>query len=163
MTRNEFIEETKTFSPGTMVIVSGKRSDDVRVLLEEARVAIESVSKQALVYDSRDTVVYPERGYEHDVEEARLFEFVKVVSEEFIVLVGNEFDRDDVSQNSKKRSVEIDVVLDIMDPYKVRQIGRSYSRNIGTTRELWPFIDRLYWFDVVTDQVTFVKFLDSFR
>jgi hypothetical protein len=108
-------------------------------------------------------VVYPERGYEHDVEEARLFEFVKVVSEEFIVLVGNEFDRDDVSQNSKKRSVEIDVVLDIMDPYKVRQIGRSYSRNIGTTRELWPFLDRLYWFDVVTDQVTFVKFLDSFR
>jgi hypothetical protein len=163
MTRSEFIEEAKTFSPGIMVIVSGKRSDDVKALLEEARTAIESVSKQALVYDSRDTMIYSQRGDQEDVEEGMLFEFVKVISDGFIVLVGNEFDRDDTSQNSKKRTVEIDVVLDIMDPFKVTGIPRAYSRNIGTTREIWPFMDKLYWFDVDTDEVTFVKFLDSFR
>jgi len=159
MTRNEFIEEAKGLPPGTMTIVSGKSADDVRALLDEAKAAIESVSKQALVYDCRETVAYPERGYQQDTEEARLFEFVKVVSEGFVVLVGNEFDRDSV----KKRTVEIDVVMDIMDTFKVRRISRAYSRNVTEVREIWPFMDRLYWYDVGSDTVTFVKSQDAFR
>ena len=162
MTRNDFVDEAKGFPLGTLAIVSGKSADAVKALLEEARAAMELAGKPTLVYDSRDTVIYPDRGGVRDVEEARLFEFVKVVSDDFVVLVGNEFDRDDPSQNSRKRTVEIDVAMDIMDPFKVRTIPRAYSRNIGT-RELWPFMNRLYWFDVDADTVTFVKLLDSFR
>jgi hypothetical protein len=162
MTRSEFINEAKSFSPGILVIVSGKDQDDVMVLLDEARTAIEGEGNQSLVYGSRDTVVYPQRGYETDVEEAVLFEFVKVVSEDFVVLVGNEFDRNNLSPH-RTWTVEIDVAMDIMDKYKVKDITRAYSRNISDVRELWSFMDKLYWFDVDTDTVTHIKNLDSFR
>jgi len=163
MTRNEFIQEAKGFQTGTMVIVSGRDGDMVRALLEEARAAIEAESKLALVYDAKEVVTYSQRGYEENAQEARLFEFVKVVSEEFVVLVGNEFDRDDPYQNRTPRTLEIDVAMDIMSPFKVKGITRAYSRNVVTVREIWPFMNSLYWFDVDSDEVTFVKGLDPHR
>jgi hypothetical protein len=166
MTKSEFIEEAKSFSTGSMVVVSGKDIAAVMQLLNDAASTIESTTpNQALVFNAKETVLYTQRYYETDTEQARLFEFIKVVSSgTFVSLVGNEFDRDATGANRwGKRNVATDTCLDIYDAYKVKDIRAAFSPLYGITREIWAFMTHLYHYDTGTEIVTFVKNQDPDR
>lgn len=143
-----------------MTIVSGADIDLVTALLEDARDAINNdTSKSALVYDAQETILYDQRGYEVDSYQARLFEFVKVATSGlFVVLVANEHDRDAERANRwGKRTILLDTFLDIFDSFKVGTIRAAFSPVYGKTREIWSFLDKLYYYNVTTDEVTFLK------
>lgn len=166
MTKSEFIEEAKSFPTGSMVVVSGKDIAAVMQLLNDAAIAIENdTPNQALVFDAKETVFYPQRYYETDTEQARLFEFIKVASSgTFVSLVGNEFDRDAPGANRwGRRNVATDTCLDIYDAHKVKDIRAAYSPLYCTTREIWAFMTRLYHYDTDAEDITFVKSQDPDR
>lgn len=160
MTPAEFIEHSKTFPLGEVAVVSGADITKVTQLLVDAMTAIEgSSSKQVLVFDARDEIVYSQRFYIENAEEARLWEFVALVAEgAFVVLVANEFDRSSLRHSW---TVEIDTVLDIIDADRVIDITSSASRHRTGfprgIRELFPHITRVYHYDTNSEEITFVK------
>ena len=164
MTKDQFIQHAKTFPEGTMAVVSGKDVDEIELMLIDAMDAIEAdTSKQSLVFNSRSEVVYPQRFYLINSLEARLWEFVALSSEDaFVVLIANEFDRNDPEQNRSPQTVEIDTVMDLMTGQKVETIMSSKSRHRGGptpkgVRELFPHISRIYYFDTDAGEITFIK------
>lgn len=164
MTKAEFIQQAKAFPEGTMAVVSGPDVNEVTALLQDAMTEIESTtSKQVLVFNARDQIVYTQRFYIKNSLEARLWEFVAVTSEgAFVVLIANEFDRLDPDQNRNPQTVEIDTVLDLLRYKSIEQIHPGYSRHrTGPTplgiRELYPHITKIYYFDTDLDDVIFIK------
>lgn len=168
MTRAEFLAEALSFPLGSVVFVSGKDIASVTALLEEAKADIEaSTAKPVLVFNSRDTVPFPQRYFASqdatDVmtpisdEAMRLREFDALIAENsYVVLMANEFDRDDPDQNRRKRSITIDVLLDLFRANQVKDIPFGFHRYYGT-REVYPYATKIYYVDTDTDEVTFVK------
>lgn len=148
-----------------MTVVSGKDIDEIESMLDESMTEIEAhTTKQALVYNARDEVIYTQRFYIKNSLEARLWEFVALSADgAFVVLIANQFDRDDPLRNRKKRSVVIDTVLDLFDAWNVRQIMAAYSRHRSGyqsragVRELFPHMSQLYYYDTDGGEITYVK------
>jgi hypothetical protein len=166
MTRSEFITNSIAFPTGSMVVVSGKTLSAVMDLLNDAKTEIETqTSNPVLVFDAKETVLYDQRGHEYDVEAARIFEYVKVISSgTFVVLVANEHDRDAPGANAYgKRNVIIDTCLDIFDAFKVKNIHYAFSPVYGITREIWAFMNKLYYYNVDTSEVILIKTQDADR
>lgn len=173
ISKPEWLSEALTFSHGDMVLVSGPDLSAIEDVLEETVDHIESnTSNSAILFDGRSTVLYPERKYHFIVNQdnppggvvhARLWEFVKVSSVgSFVSLVANEFDR---SKLRRSFGLAEDVVMDLHEvpnPIDVPQGGsRSYSspggiRSVGF-REMIPFVDRIYYYDSVSESFTFIK------
>lgn len=74
-----------------------------------------------------------------------------------VVLVSNQFDREDLEQNPVPRSIDIDVVIDLLNLRNVENIPMSHNLNYGHCRELFSYISKLYYFDDESGTVTFVK------
>lgn len=169
MSPAEFITEAVDFPLGAVVVLSGADISSVEGLLGAAKTAIEaSTAKSVLLFNSRDTVPYPERHFvPEDAQDApgpfpedaaRLREFdVVAASGQFVILVANQFDIDDASQNRRPVSVIIDTVLDLFRPRNVDKIPFVRHRGFAEIRELYAYVTKVYHYDTRTDEVTFVK------
>jgi hypothetical protein len=158
MTRAEFINESLTFAPGQIVVVSGPDMLEVNTLLDDARAAIEMATPNlVLVYDSRYAIVYPKRDYQENVTQAIVWEYVSLIAEgNFVVLVANLFDPNDPSHNPQPTTMEADVVRDLMSNTRVRDLQYAYKSKYGI-REIFAFISKMYFYDSVGDEVYFIK------
>lgn len=157
MTPAEFVAEAITFPIGKICVVSGPDYNAVQTLLENAATAIEmSTTHLALVYDSRATIIRPVL-YQQDVVDAQSWEYISLVADEMVVLVANQFDRMNEKQNSHPISMEYDVVRDIVSAGSVANIWDSQSKKYGITRDLFPFITKLYYYDTRSGEIFFVK------
>jgi len=159
MTVADFLLECRTFVPGKFYLVSGPSSGSLETILDQAKAEIEAnTSYEVLIYDSRDTVYYSQRNYSVETTEAVLFEYVKLgAANGFVVLISNEFDRENKSQNPRPVDVFVDTVVDMMDEKKVRNITRANSATIVGWRELYPLLGRIYYYDSRTGNITFIK------
>jgi hypothetical protein len=158
MTRVEFLNECLTFTPGQIVVVSSPDITLVTSLLEEARTAIEaSTPNLVLVYDSRKTILYSKRDQEENVTQAIIWEYISIMAEgNFVVLVANHFDPADTRHNPNPSGLEADVVLDLMNSARIRDLKYAYHSKYGI-REIYAFISKMYYFDHVADEVAFIK------
>lgn len=159
MTVADFLLECINFVPGKFYLVSGSDPEVLDNLLEQAKTEIEAnTSYEVLIYDSRDTVTYSQRNYSVNSTESRLFEYIKLASSNnFVVLISNEFDRESKTQNPHPIDVFVDTVMDMMDEKKVSRITRANSATIVGWRELYPLLGRLYYYNTRTGEITFVK------
>lgn len=159
MTRSEFVTESLSFPPGKIIVVSGQNFSMVNSLLVDAMTAIEgATSNLALVYDSRSSLIYDRRDFQSNVLQARVWEYMAIMAEgQFILLVANQFDPADKTQNPTPRGIIPDVVSDLMYNFRVRNLDYAYESKYGMTRELYAFVTHLYFYDTNLDEVTFIK------
>jgi hypothetical protein len=150
-----------------LTVVSGQDIDVVLGLLEDAADAIDLIPmKQALVFDSLSTFIYPQRWYIEFSKEPRLWEYVKITSAgTFVVLVGNEFDPDSQEHNPRPTFLAADVVRNLMDQTlaqdrfvteKNLKVPLAHSRLYGI-REIFPFVNNVYFYDTNAGDVQFIK------
>lgn len=75
-----------------------------------------------------------------------------------VVLVGNQFDRESTSQNPKPVSIDIDVVIDLLNIQNVVTIPNSGSTWFdGSVREVFSYMSKVYYYDTRSGEITFVK------
>lgn len=142
-----------------MILVSGPDFSATFAMLQAGQTAIEtSTVNGALVYDARTTVTYTQRLWTINTVQAISWEYVKDIAQgEFVVLVANTFDINDPHQNPHPRSLHIDVVTDLMTVHNITDIVGATSKKYAGTREIYPWINRIYYYDSASDQVTFIK------
>jgi hypothetical protein len=159
MTTADFINEALGFAIGKIVVVSGRDGEAVFQFLSlQVKPAIEGTGKAAFVYDSRSNMFFQGRDFRKDVNEARIWEFMSLMAEgSAVLLVSNEFDPADPKQNRTPASLEVDVMLDIFKSSQVDGLMMGYSRRYGITRELFPFISKVYFYDIPMANITFIK------
>jgi hypothetical protein len=160
MNRAEFVAQSVSFEPMKMVVVSGPDKAATISMLNDAAAAIEAATPNvALVYDSRAKIAYSYRFPEGaNTNESVLWEYQAVISQpNVVVLVANEFDAGSPAQNPSPVNLTVDVVMDLISVYKVRDIPASASRHYGICRELFPFIGKVYYYNSVLDDVQFIK------
>ena len=170
MTPAEFITQAQTFAPGYVYVVSGADFNAVNDLLLQSQSAIEgSTPNLCLVYDSRATIT-ADIFYQKNIVDALTWEYISVVSEGFVVLVANQFDPLDPRQNPHPIDIVADCVRDIMFCGQVNKLppgGASFSgfsgyydsqsRKYGMTRDLFPFIKQLFFYDTRGATVTLIR------
>lgn len=150
MTPTELISESLTFVPGKIVVVSGSDLAMIFNLLLDARESIEAnTSYQANVLDARALVKYPS----DEVERGIVFEYVAISSPNTIVLVANKFDR----EADSKHTLAIDVVMDLQNHRPVETIPDSGSKTFVGSRNLFPYISRIYFYDTDENEIAFIK------
>ena len=163
MTPQEFIDDSVNFVPGKFYVVSGPDSMSTWNLLEQCKTKIESSTGNVVfIYETDEEIYYNERNYSVDTTEARLFEYIKVAAENnFIFLISHTFDRNDKTQNPLPVSMNVDVVMNLIQPN--RHIVRSVSDIYPEVRELYPLIDRIYYYDRPANQIEFIKDRQAIR
>lgn len=76
-----------------------------------------------------------------------------------VVLIGNEFDRENVSQNPFPVAIDIDTVIDLLNMRNMikdhPQAGSTFWG--GEVRELFAYISKVYYYDTRSATITFVK------
>ena len=137
MTPAEFIDEAKSFRSGFIYTVSGPDIDEVMDLLYLAKTAIETTGRDVVVYDFRcrpfgdpipgGCTVYAEEGVPPTRRwlgdkhiQSNLWESYSMLIQKLtddghpmVMLIGNEFDPDDRTQNASPISLTVDVVRDL--------------------------------------------------
>lgn len=168
MTPAEFVTQSLGFVPGYIYVVSGPDFNAVNDLLLQAQVAIEgSTPNLCLVYDSRATIT-TQVFYQKNIVDALTWEYISVVSDNFVVLVANQFDNLDPRQNPHPIDLTADVVRDIMFAGQVNKYPLAgtagfsgyydaQNRKYGIARDLFPFIRQLYFYDTRGSTVTFIR------
>lgn len=150
-----------------MVVVSGADEATVENLLLAAESAIEP-GKPAMVLNSRGTIGFPQRYFTSPAaqyvmtpisdEAARLRELDVLLADGAIVLlVANQFDRGDPIQNPHPRNVIIDTCLDVFRREQVQDIPFSNHRAWVPTREIFPYITKLFYYDTSAGTIEFIK------
>jgi hypothetical protein len=154
MSHDEFIAESLGFPPGKICVVSGPDLSKIFLLLMDARTAIINAGTySATVVDAKALVTYPSDTSERGVS----FEYVAISSPNTVVLVPNQFDREDDDTNTTNVTVEIDVVFDILSKKTVETIPESLSKTFPGIRNIFPFISRIYYYDTRAEDIAFVK------
>lgn len=75
-----------------------------------------------------------------------------------VVLIGNQFDRESVSQNPHPVAIDIDVVIDLINIVNVTTVRNSGSLFYdGTVREVFSYLSKVYYYDTRAQEITFVK------
>lgn len=75
-----------------------------------------------------------------------------------VVLIGNQFDRESISQNPHPVNIDIDVVIDLINITNVRLTPKSGSLFFdGSVREVFSYISKVYYYDTRTQEIIFVK------
>lgn len=159
MTPAEFIAAAQSFPVGSITVVSAPDLTTLTSFLNDTvKPAVETPSKTVLVFNSRATMFFTGRDFREDVNEGRIWEYMSLLIEgSSVILVANEFDPDDRRQNRRPISRNIDVFLDLFRASSVEGLTLGYSRKHGITRELWPFITNIYFYDQGTDEIDLIK------
>jgi hypothetical protein len=164
MTPQEFVtQEALTFSEGEIVVVSTDSLEALFPILLQARDAIVADGKHcADPLDAAGLVRYSSDTADRAVN----FEFISLNAGSTVVLVGNEFDRKSPWQNfdpiSRQDEVSFErlriaTVFNLINTIGIKQIPYVADIRDGNTRELFSFISRLYYFDSLTNEITFLK------
>lgn len=181
MTPTEFILASLNFVPGKIYAVSGQDINKVMDLLYSAAEQLELSGVIVLVYDFRcrppgdltqggcktylpDGVYLPTRYHHVPETQSILWESHSILIQELtddgtptIVLIGNEFDSTSRRMNPHPISIEVDVVRDIMSPFNVKGMMRARSNRFSETRELFPYLSEIFYYDTNTENVTLLK------
>ena len=159
MTKEEFKTAALSFEVGKIIVVSGQDLDIVIAFLQEVSDNTETeTSNVSVVFDARSRITYPERWFETNSSEAKLWEQASInAKDSYTILVANEFDPNDIIQNPNPVSLTVDVVRDIFNAGKTADVPFSQSRRYGITRELYPFISKVYFYNTDTEEITYIK------
>lgn len=157
---NSISPSTGPNAGGTTVTISGENmANVVLVTFDGAAASIVSTSETSVVVQTPAKLA--DGGVNIDVitgeGQAVLYEHSSLTLGDFVILVGNQFDPDDKRQNFLGSGLIVDVMLDLFAATSVLGIKSSNSQRYGFTRELWPFVSKVYFFDVDGDDITLVK------
>lgn len=168
MSPAEFVTQAVGFAPGSIYVVSGPDYMAVYDMLLDAQAAIEAQTPNiALVYDSRATITN-QVFYEKNIVDALTWEYISVISSGFVVLVANEFDNLNPKHNPNPIDLVADVTRDIMFAGQVNKVPPAgttgfsgyydaQNRKYGIARDLFPFMNLLYFYDTMGGEVTLIR------
>lgn len=87
-------------------------------------------------------------------EDGIIFELISLWAQNsFVVLIAHEFDQN--GPKAKTGNIINDVVLDLADPGY--PLYNYYKHNYFWTRELFPYITKIYFYDTSKDEILFIK------
>lgn len=139
--------------PATIVSVS---STNV-VVLSPAKSSAGGVDVDVVTADNQ---AGPGRGGVVDSTDGSgpaMYEHASLVMGDTVMLVANQFDPNDKRQNFLSSGIVVDTMLDLFDAMSVLSVRSSHSSRYGLVRELWPFVSRVYFYDVDDAQVSLIK------
>lgn len=160
MTAAEFINNESTlFQEGQLIVVSGPSLVDLYDLLLQTRDALILAGKGCMdPFDTRATKQYPsdltERSFQYEYE-------ALANAGSRVVLIANQFDRNNTFQNPEPVSLEIDVLIDLLRVRNIDNIPEAFDERFGDVRGLTNFMSRVYHYG--DGEATLIKVQVPFR
>lgn len=99
---------------------------------------------------------------EPPVETAYKYEFLHIYHRSSginpgVVLVGNQFNRANIHQNPRPVDVQVDTVIDLLNTFNVQDIPSVQSSLDIKVREIFSWVNRIYYYDNAANDITFIK------
>ncbi len=156
MTQADFLTQSLTFIPGKIYVLSSQDITQCLSFLSTVQTYIQGhTSNTCLIFRSDAEITYLSRFYETNTTEGKVWESEILTDTNFVILIAHQFDPNNSSQNHWNVDLGVDVTMNFIHP--PINIPISNSRRYPTTRELFPFITSLYFFDINSNQITFIK------